>query len=1051
MKKMRKNPINSIIITFLLSFIFFVIDQAAQSQVKSENKGFKPMLVKVEANYDQFQPNETLILTCWWQNVGDAASTEPLTGFFELSLGHQRIVETTSKYHLYYWDPSPATNQWKPGELYKTTINCKLNLGWGGSYKISLGLCDADHLPVNIIGEAGKTVKQVQFGEIEFAWGWGTPTLEKARKPLSKVFNNSLSDISKNKYLVGNDSYPDKNINDFRPVLLKIETRYDSLEQGGTWWMTCWWQNVGNGAASEQFQCFVENPSEQKVSGDLSQKSSRIYWEPYPATNFWKTGDIWKTTINLMSKNFDLLTLGLCDDSHLPIDIIGEHSVATKLVKINKSSGVIEKISKSWTLQFNAPKQLSNKETTNSRSSITIGSNPKINLDSQFPVIVGFGEIANYSPLHSLAPSALLREFATDKLILSSDKAISLNYSCLKKTENSAQYRGVMVKNSSTLAEYTLKFESRGRQLVITLEDVKEQKGFELLEIKIPSLLSIGGNDVSMVNFFGGGRLISLKDAMPVGYEFRYDTRNVAAILKANDKLVMESTCMDDKLIIAVHENDKIRTANLGMVLLNRARGKGKVVSIPVENEHKITIELLDKTWGDAGWQSIAKYLRKDLQSKNRDLYRRTLIYKCLATTGPQPPAEYLTPNAPNSVKQLTVTRKFTKIFDRVKKLYNILDSMPQILYIVGFQEGGFDNTNPYVFNTDRRAGTVEELRNCISEGKKYNAIVSMHDNYDDMYFTKYYDKRIVCWDDEGNPWKGWIWAGGLSYIISPYKYAQLGLMQERVKKTVELYGINKSYHLDVLSSEPLRYDFDPSFPASADKSLKGKFAIIDEFNKYGIDLTSETLIHPFVGHIGFGWNSRNDTKTHLFTGDKYIPLIDMVYHGTILYSGDGRSNKGMLTGLIRGTISNPSEDFLNDESVKWIYLQNIPLGLLYDKKIEEINENKDVTTVVYDDKTFVKVDFKNNLYEVVVDGRTIAKDWTTFIPGFKKGSYLAYSLKGGKLTYSAPQGWNEQSKLRAVTLTWDGEGQELPCQIINGELMLDIPTNVPVRIISIK
>jgi len=150
---------------------------------------FKPMLIKVETNWDQFQPDETLILTCWWQNAGTEPSEKPLSGFLELSFGHQRIVETTPKYFRHYWEPYPATNLWKPGEVWKTTIRYNLKMGWGGSYKITVGLCDEDHVPVDIIGEGGKQAKQAEAGQIELAWGWGTPTIERMRKPWTKDIN----------------------------------------------------------------------------------------------------------------------------------------------------------------------------------------------------------------------------------------------------------------------------------------------------------------------------------------------------------------------------------------------------------------------------------------------------------------------------------------------------------------------------------------------------------------------------------------------------------------------------------------------------------------------------------------------------------------------------------------------------------------------------------------------------------------------------------------------------------------------------------------------
>ena len=844
---------------------------------------FRPMLVRVEANSDQFQPGEILILTCWWQNAGTEPSVKPYSGFMELSFGHQRIVETTPRYFRHYWEPYPATNLWMPGEVWKTTIRYNLKMGWGGSYKITVGLCDEDHVPVDIIVEDGKPSKQAEVGQIELAWGWGTPTIERMRKP-------------------------------------------------------------------------------------------------------------WKKDINII-----------------------------------KTADIPKPVEKS--------------------TLITIGIEPGIKLMNDRPVIFSIGEVENDLPSSDMQPSLILRDYKYDKLIYSNSPEVKVQYSVKKIQNTGAIYNGVVQAKSQKLAEFSLKFESVGCQLRILLTDVREQPGYELLEVKLPSILNLGGDEVSMVSFFGGGRLINLKDALPEGYTFNYDTRNAAAMIRANDQIVIESTCLDDKLIEAVYETDKMRTANLGMVLVNRVRGRGKVVSIPVESDHKITIELLDKSWGEPGWQSVAKYLRRDLTGKNREIYRRALFYKTLATSGPQPPEGSVSEDSPYPIKRLTYVHTFKDISKQIREMSNILDGIPQVSYIAGFEEGGFDNSYPYVFSTDQRAGTVEDLKDCLKDGRKYNAIVGLHDNYDDMPLTKYYDPRIAALDDEGLPWAGWIWPSGLSHIIAPYKYVQLGLMQERVKKTIELYGIKGSHHLDVLTSEPLRYDFDPEYPASAEKSFKSKLEIIDEFNKYGVDITSESLTHPFVGHIGHALWPREDRNTSLFTGDQYIPLVPFIYHGTMGYCGSAANDDELLWSLIRANKYFPSEDGITDKDIKAIYIQHIPVELFYDKKMESFTEDGRIMKVVYDDKSYIKVNLKDNTYEVVCDGELIAKDWTTFAPGFNRNTYLAYSRDGGKFDYPLPSELNNIKELHAVTLTREGEGKVLPCQVVNGHLILDMPQGVPVRI----
>jgi hypothetical protein len=399
-------------------------------------------------------------------------------------------------------------------------------------------------------------------------------------------------------------------------------------------------------------------------------------------------------------------------------------------------------------------------------------------------------------------------------------------------------------------------------------------------------------------------------------------------------------------------------------------------------------------------------------------------------------------------VKRLSKFIPFKEIFEMVKKYYHILDGMPQILYIGGFQEGGFDNSYPFTLNTDHRIGTVEELKGYIGEAGKYNTILSLHDNFDsNVPLTPHYDPRIFCHDAEGNPWMGWFWPAGTDHIIAPYKYSKLGLMQQRVKATIDTYGIKGSYHLDVLSSEPLRYDFDPEYPASAEKSHKGKLDIIDEFNKYGIDVTSETVIHPYVGRIGFGLHTRTDHNSVFFSREKFIPLVDMVYHGTITYQGGGRSEQTMLMGLMKGSSIFVSEEGIDERDIQWIYLHQMATGLLYDKKMELITENDGVTTVTYDAGTYVKVDFGKRNYEIMVDGRIIAKGWSTFLPGFKPDTWLAFSRSGGALSFQAPDGWNEKTKIKAVTLTFEGEGTEIPCSIQNGAFSMDIPPATPVRV----
>ncbi len=137
------------------------------------------------------------------------------------------------------------------------------------------------------------------------------------------------------------------------------------------------------------------------------------------------------------------------------------------------------------------------------------------------------------------------------------------------------------------------------------------------------------------------------------------------------------------------------------------------------------------------------------------NLYARALVYKQLITVGPQPEPWQLTPNAPEGVKRLAEFRTFQQMHAVMHRVANLLDGCPQILYITGWEYRGFDTGYPYVFETDPRLGTIEELKGCITEGPRYNAHVGMHDNYDDCYPRPSSIDHIVAIDEQGKWWKG--------------------------------------------------------------------------------------------------------------------------------------------------------------------------------------------------------------------------------------------------------------------------------------------------------
>jgi hypothetical protein len=209
--------------------------------------------------------------------------------------------------------------------------------------------------------------------------------------------------------------------------------------------------------------------------------------------------------------------------------------------------------------------------------------------------------------------------------------------------------------------------------------------------------------------------------------------------------------------------------------------------------------------------------------------------------------------------------------------------------------------------------------------------------------------------------------------------------------------------------------------------------------------------MHPFVGYLGYALWTRMNTGEIYFSGEKFIPLIAAVYHGTIQYNCSGDSKKEILQGFILGGNYGFELDREDYGPVKWCYLQSLPMGELYDEKIEDYNEEDGVVNIKYSGDSYIRVDRKNQKYEIAHNGRVIGKEWTTFVPGVKPDSYLAYSLDGGEMSYAVPEGWNERSELRAVQLTIKGEGGKIPVNVSENKIVISMPASVPVRVSMAK
>lgn len=548
----------------------------------------------------------------------------------------------------------------------------------------------------------------------------------------------------------------------------------------------------------------------------------------------------------------------------------------------------------------------------------------------------------------------------------------------------------------------------------ILLDNVCEREGYELLSVKLPTLLN--AKNASFILTSEGGRLVDSKNTVCLGYEKKFQQKNLGILISDGEYIMLEAPYLDDCIHYSVYERNGERYAAVGVTLTYRIRKHGSDRSVKVINKPTANVMKAGSI------KEILEFLRGDLKRPN-DFYDRGIFY-------------YFQIECDGHEEKHT----FLQALDRVKALYNMTGGVRQVMLLRGFQHKGHDTGYPDVFTLNKRAGTMGELKYVIEEAKKYNAVITFHDNYDDLYEElPAYDSSIGALDEYNLPYKGWIWVSGLSRIISSPKYVKSGKMAERVKKTVEMYPVETSYHLDVLSCEARRYDLDENVRMAAEEVVGYKKQIVEEFKKYGFNMTSEGVSQPFTGLIGHAWNLGANYYT-IYPNESFYPILGMIFHSILPFSGS-KNVRDILSGAeIVPNISGDPGAYYKEI----FYLYTLPMGLLCSETIDEYEKNGDVGIAYYSNDC--RVEYNENADEIKVfyKGKCLTAAGNTLVKGFFENEYLGYT-KNGAFSFEIPF---EEKIEKIIEIDFEGEKGELSYKTKNNRLIMELSADTAFKII---
>jgi hypothetical protein len=519
---------------------------------------------------------------------------------------------------------------------------------------------------------------------------------------------------------------------------------------------------------------------------------------------------------------------------------------------------------------------------------------------------------------------------------------------------------------------------------------------------------------------------------------------------------ILETTAHMDGTELAVWENDRRRGCTLGTIQVHRVNGSlsydmnegpgtprifgnRNTPNLLIEQKSSCRLDFLVASDSNkpVDWLDAAKLVRQRMPPIPSAYYHDKFMYNILCDL-PRPHLPVCT---------------FEQLEERIRQLAAMIDGAPQVVQIWGWQYRGKDTGYPAVAEVDHRLGTYDDLIRLMQNSEKYNARVTLSDNYDDAYKSSpAWDASMVARRPDGQLWYSRNWTGEPSYVLGMAKYMD-GPGAERVRYTCDRYKLRETTHIDVLTYYSIRNDWDPQHPASGVKNLQARYKVIDLFKQHGVDVTSEFIRYAFIGKVSCFENGMSGGPCPF--GGEPIPLQAAIYRKSAIWGQQGHpldTIDRVLNALFYNGYSyvqgseDPPFDAPVTQAIEVFYLSHVPWFKLHQLHIESFRRDGDRAILELEGGSTVEVNYKTREYAVHLEGIEIASDGNTFCP-LDDERIALYSLRGGPLRAKLPSGWNG-TKVAAISLAvYEPDRKTLPVKIEDGFAIVDVPSRRPVML----
>ena len=611
--------------------------------------------------------------------------------------------------------------------------------------------------------------------------------------------------------------------------------------------------------------------------------------------------------------------------------------------------------------------------------------------------------------------------------------------------------------HASPCASFALRYELADATLKITLEDVVEGGGYELINVAMPRLVSVHEEEGEawLVHGDSGGNLVMLAEAragaLPPNSFWGHINGALPVNMVGTDRLMctQETTAFMDTTSVTVIGEAGHRRAAIGSGRVHRVNGHdcynlnlgagaplncgtAATPNLLVEDTPHCRLDFLPVD-GDVhtAWMKAGKMIRARMPRIPNSFYHDKYMYgiRCDEPRFEHPMAT------------------FPQCEQLIAEVAELTDGAPQIVHLWGWQFKGKDTGYPAVNVVNERIGGYDGMMRLMEKGRAHNATVTLSDNYDDAYRSSpEWDEALIARRPDGQLWQSREWTGEVSYVQGLAKYME-GPGEERVRYTCERYKLPQTTHVDVLSYYAIRNDWDPKRPASGIRNLRlGRYRVLEAFAKHGVDVTSEGLRYPMIGKISCCWYAQT-SETSPF-GGKAIPLLPLIYGSSAIWglnasrTGDAFTERARFlfwNGVMHSILGAATD---RSQITDVFYLNVIPWMHLHQREIESFKREGERVTIGLQGNCLIEIDSAKATYRVVIEGKEAADQRGTFCP-MDQDRLCFYSVTARELGAAWPAGWKESGAV-AVALSI-GNRQTVPFHVQAGRVTVQAAAQQPI------